>query len=427
MIPENHNIPKRIGKYKVLEKLANGSMGIVYEAFDPIAERSVAIKVSISDQIQNKLQRRHYNELFLREAKTARLLHHPNILEVFDAGVDNGKHYIVMELVKHARTVKDYISEDCLLEPEQALDLIIQTAEGLHYAHQQGVIHRDIKPANLLVTEDKKIKIADFSIASMEKSGSEKTRTTGFVGSPRYMSPEQMQDHAITHQTDLYSLGVVMFELLTGKHPFEENSFSRLIYKVVNENPPDPLRIKSDLSEKLAGSMLRALLKDPAKRFESAIEMISDLKRVYPKKEPLEIEVIEEESQKSHSFSQFIERYNEIRKLKYFKNFKESELRIVNEGCLWMELNEGEKLFHQTDSTEGFYFLMQGKLSLDNVKTGDVISQAVDDYRQHQIKPVHARGKVTILYVKNELLEQLSESCQLKVFKALAVTLTTKQ
>ena len=138
MNTEKNTIPKKLGKYQVIEKLATGSMGVVYEGYDPVADRPVAIKVSLSEHIKDKQQARRFNELFIREAKTASLLHHPNIMEVFDCGIDEGRHYIVMELVKHARTVKDYISNEDLLEPEEALDLILQCAEGLKYAHLEG-------------------------------------------------------------------------------------------------------------------------------------------------------------------------------------------------------------------------------------------------------------------------------------------------
>ncbi len=411
-------IPKRIGKYQVIERLANGTMGVVYEGYDPIAERPVAIKVSLAEHIKDKQQQRRFNELFVREAKTASLLHHPNILEIYDCGIDQGRYYIVMELVRHARTIKDFISDEELLKPEEAVDMIIQCAEGLKYAHLQGIIHRDIKPANLLVTEDKKVKIADFSIAFVEQPDFDMTMPTGFVGSPRYMSPEQVQEDVITSQSDLYSLGVVMFELLTGKHPFEAESFSRLIYKVVNEDPPDPLSIKPDLPEKLATYMRHALIKDPEKRFQSASEMIKYLKRVFPgtghsseqniMTTPLEVQLSD-----NKSFKQF-------RPLSLFASLSEAELRTVSQYCEWLEFKDGEQIINHGYPIDALYFLLEGELSDQQIKKGECFGEISFLSEETSLTAVHAVGKVRVLKIKRESLDQLPDICQLKLYKALS-------
>ena len=417
MNSKTNTIPKRLGKYQVIEKLATGSMGVVYEGYDPVADRPVAIKVSLSEHIKDKQQARRFNELFIREAKTASLLHHPNILEVFDCGIDQGRHYIVMELVRHARTVKDYISDEELLKPEQALDLIIQCAEGLKYAHVQGVIHRDIKPANLLVTENMQIKIADFSIAFVTQPDFEMTMPTGFVGSPRYMSPEQVQEDVITLQSDLYSLGVVMYELLTGKHPFEAESFSRLIYKVVNEDPPDPLSIKPDLPEKLAMYIQHALIKDPARRFQSASEMIKYLKRVYSDKKSIQEDLVSESTKEIDS---------EIKTLKFFEGFQEKELQLISDKCLWLDFNEGDLIIQQGERDEGFYILVEGDLSLEPVSAGESFGEVAYLSGEPHINSVNAVSPAKVLHINRNLVDECSESCQLKIYRKLAEVLAGK-
>ncbi len=420
-------IPKKFGKYQVIEKLATGSMGVVYEGYDPVADRPVAIKVSLSEHIKDKQQARRFNELFIREAKTASLLHHPNIMEVFDCGIDEGRHYIVMELVKHARTLKDYISKEELLTSEEVVALIIQCAEGLKYAHVQGVIHRDIKPANILVTEDMQIKIADFSIAFVTHPDLDMTMPTGFVGSPRYMSPEQVQEDIITDQTDLYSLGVVMYELLTGKHPFEAESFSRLIYKVVNEDPPDPLSIKPGLPEKLVAYMQHALIKDPAKRFQSASEMIKYLKRVYSipdeKKSPL---IIEENNQKNSGPELSREKQNKIQSLSFFQGFEVAELQIIGDNCLWLDFNESDQIIQENEHDEGFYVLVEGKLSTESIKDGDSFAEVACLSGGRHLMSVNAISKVTALHINKPLIEQLSALSQSKIYKQLASNLARK-
>ena len=419
-------IPKKLGKYQVIEKLATGSMGVVYEGYDPVADRPVAIKVSLSEHIKDKQQARRFNELFIREAKTASLLHHPNIMEVFDAGIDEGRHYIVMELVKHARTIKDYISKEELLTSEQALDLIIQCAEGLKYAHVQGVIHRDVKPANILVTEDMQIKIADFSIAFVTHPDLDMTMPTGFVGSPRYMSPEQVQEDVITEQTDLYSLGVVMYELLTGKHPFEAESFSRLIYKVVNEDPPDPLSVKPGLPEKLAMYMQHALIKDPAKRFRSASEMIKYLKRVYVSAEQKTPQLVEGNNQKEPGSELSKKKQKKIKSLSFFEDFDKTDLELISENCLWLDFKEDDQVIQKNERDEGFYVLVEGELSIKSIKTGESFGEeAYLSGDAHQMS-VTASSKVAVLHINKNLMEQLSAECQLTLYKKLAETLARK-
>lgn len=425
-----HKIPKRLGKYQVIEKLATGSMGVVYEGYDPIAERPVAIKVSLSEHIKDKQQARRFNELFVREAKTGSLLHHPNIMEVYDCGVDEGRHYIVMELVKHARTLKDYISEEDLLSPEEALDLIIQCAEGLKYAHVEGVIHRDIKPANILVTEDMKIKIADFSIAFVTQQDFEMTMPTGFVGSPRYMSPEQVQEDIITQQTDLYSLGVVMYELLTGKHPFEAASFSRLIYKVVNEDPPDPLIYKPNMQKNLATYILHALKKDPSKRFKSAAEMSKYLRRVFPSQnkkkradKPLEsksdavLPIISEQN---------LELLRVIQGLGLFADIDEADVRLICNDCLRLNFNDGDVITQQGERDEGLYILASGKLSIADINVGDSFGEiACLSNMPHPIS-IKSNGKTEVLHLKKELVDQLSSKSQAIVYRRLAETVSKR-
>ncbi len=419
-----HKIPKRLGKYQVIEKLATGSMGVVYEGYDPIAERPVAIKVSLSEHIKDKQQARRFNELFVREAKTGSLLHHPNIMEVYDCGVDEGRHYIVMELVKHARTLKDYISEEELLSPEEALDLIIQCAEGLKYAHVEGVIHRDIKPANILVTEDMQIKIADFSIAFVTQQNFEMTMPTGFVGSPRYMSPEQVQEDIITQQTDLYSLGIVMYELLTGKHPFEAESFSRLIYKVVNENPPDPLVYKPNMQKNLASYILHALKKDPSKRFKSAAEMSKYLRRVFPSQKGKKL-VEENVEPKSDVVLPMVSEQNlellmMIQRLGIFSDLEEADLRLICNDCLRLNFNDGDLITQQGERDDGLYILFTGKLSIDDINVGDSFGEVACLSSMAHPTSIKSNGKTEVLQIKKELISQLSFLSQAVLYRRLA-------
>ena len=253
-------------------------MGVVYQGYDPFIDRPVALKVALAESLTDSESGERYRKMFFNEAHTAGMLRDPNILDIFDAGVEGDTCYIVMELVPRGKTLKPYTKPESLLPVNQVVDIIFKCAKSLDYAHHQGVIHRDIKATNILMTENMDVKIADFSIAHIStRTDSTQTAPMGFVGSPRYMSPEQVLEEFITNQTDLFSLGVVMYELLTGKHPFGGESFSRLIHRVINEDPVPMSHYRTDLPEVLEKFVSRALEKDVAKRYKMGLDMASDL------------------------------------------------------------------------------------------------------------------------------------------------------
>ena len=221
--------PEKLGKYEVKSEIDRGSMGIVYLGHDPFVNRSVALKVALADSLNDADSGERYRKMFFNEAHTAGSLTHPNIVSIFDAGVDEDTCYIVMEYIEGGDTLRSHAKPETLLPIEKVVEIIFKCANALDYAHRQGVTHRDIKPSNILITKDKDVKIGDFSIAHITKLDDTTTAPQGVMGSPRYMSPEQLKEEKITTQSDLFSLGVVMYELLTGRHPFLTDSFSRLV------------------------------------------------------------------------------------------------------------------------------------------------------------------------------------------------------
>jgi len=210
--------PSKLGKYEIIKEVGRGSMGVVFAAYDPDIERSVAVKLALADALQDRDSGERFRKMFFNEAHTARLLRHPNILEIFDAGVDDDKCYIVMELVEGGTTLKEYCTAEKLLSVNQAAEIVFKCAQAVDYAHKQGLIHRDIKPTNILLTKEMDVKIADFSIAHSARSDMTQTMPMGFVGSPRYMSPEQVQEDTITNQTDFLSRSLPMGWLLDTTH-----------------------------------------------------------------------------------------------------------------------------------------------------------------------------------------------------------------
>ncbi len=269
-------IGRVISHYRVLEKLGEGGMGVVYKAQDTRLDRAVAIKFlphHLSSSQENK-------ERFIQEARAAAALNHPNILNVFDIGDQDGKMFFVMEYVE-GKTLKSHISSlkaGAGVPVRQSIDWAIQVAHGLRAAHEKSIVHRDIKPENIMLTKDSLPKIMDFGIAKL-KSGTGLTRTGTSLGTLAYMSPEQAQGTAADQRSDLWSLGVVLFEMLTGDLPFKAEHEAALLYLIVNEKPPVPSALDRKIPQQVDAVVRKMLEKDPELRYQSADEIIRTLEQ----------------------------------------------------------------------------------------------------------------------------------------------------
>jgi len=260
-----------LGRYVVDKELGKGAMGVVYLATDPSLNRVVALKaIPLAEEFDEE-DLGGIKERFFREAETAGKLNHPGIVAVYDAGEDNDVAFIAMEYVEGER-LGDYSGPTQLLPPRQVMELVARTADALHYAHKHGVVHRDIKPSNLLYNKQQdRLKITDFGVARL--TDSKRTRTGLVLGTPSYMSPEQIEGEIVTGRSDLFSLGVTLYQLLTGFLPFRADSLAKLMFKIANE-PHQPIRlIREELPECVEIILGKALAKQPADRFENGAEM----------------------------------------------------------------------------------------------------------------------------------------------------------
>ena len=416
-----NTIPEKLGKYEIHNQIGKGSMGIVYEGYDPYSDNKVALKVAMSEALKDKESGERYRKMFFNEAHTAGMLRHPNILEILDAGADGDDCYIVMELVEGADTLKTYCTPDNLLPVKQVIEIVFKCAKALDYAHRKGIVHRDIKPTNLLVTRDKDIKIGDFSIAHLISSDTTNTMPMGFVGSPRYMSPEQVQEDNITNQTDLFSLGIVMYELLTGKHPFVADSFSRLIHKIINEKHPPLSTHRADLPEILEKIVHHALQKDQEKRYKMGLNMAADLSLAFDYlEEPLENIELEE-------------KFNAIRGLKFFQDFSDTEIWEIINACLWQDFDEGQEIIIEGDIDDSFYIITSGSVDItkENKKVGmlhegDCFGEMAFLSKTERSATIAARNRVQLLKLNSTHIEQLSTECQLHFSKVFLNTLVRR-
>ena len=269
--------PKKLGRYDIVAELGAGAMGTVYKGLDPKIQRTVALKVLNFKQIKQGSDNLQARERFMVEARATGQLSHPNILTIYDVGEEKGNAYIAMEFL-HGGTLEDAMESNGFKDYDHIFDIVRQIAEGLSHAHSRNIIHRDVKPANIMMAEGKVPKIADFGLARFTDSN---LTTTGTVlGTPNYMSPEQIRGRKIDGRSDLFALGIILYEMLTGEKPFAGDSITSVIYRVVNEEPIPPKQLNMDLPDYIDTFMARALAKNPASRFQTAEKFVEGMRGI---------------------------------------------------------------------------------------------------------------------------------------------------
>jgi len=267
----------KAGRYEVVSELGRGAMGVVYKAVDPVIGRTVAVKTIKLNEAGTGLSRPELLARFQTEARAAGLLTHPNIVVVFDAGEEDGLYYITMELVE-GKSLQAMLDAGQAFPLPRTLRIMEQTCSALQFAHERNVVHRDIKPANLMLTADDAVKITDFGTAKILQFGTAQ-QTAHVMGTPSYMSPEQVKGRAVDGRSDIFSLGVMLYELVTGEKPFPGQNITTVIYKIVNEAPVPPRQIDPSIHPGISAVVMRALEKEPEQRYQSCREMLEDLKK----------------------------------------------------------------------------------------------------------------------------------------------------
>jgi serine/threonine protein kinase len=418
-IKRSNDVPKKIGKYVIVNEIGKGSTGMVYLSHDPYYRRDVAIKVYNSEEDTDADRAAVARKMFFNEAHMVGMLQHPNIMPIYDAGEEDGAYYVVTEHVQGARTLAAYCRPDNLLRVDDVVEIIYKCAKALHYAHGRGVIHRDIKPSNVMLTIDNDVRIIDFGIAIV--SDSEISRIEGIAGSPSYMSPEQVQSEDLTSSSDLYSLGAVMYELLTGFRPFRADNLSKLLHQIVYATPPPILTYRDDLPEELEHVVMTTMQKDPDKRLATGNAMAAELTRVY-----------KDLTQKYDSLDNQ-EHFDLLRSLTFFHEFSHAEIWEVLRASDWHEYQDTEDIVLEGEVDDRFYIIVAGlvKVKANGVDVGQLIhgecfgetSYVRGAKRQASIQ---AEGQVTILRVSSTLMEQSSSACQLRFNKVFLRSIITR-
>jgi serine/threonine-protein kinase len=271
-------LPEKFGRFRVVSELGRGAMGVVYRAEDATLGRTVAIK-TISLTGGTKQERDVHEARFLQEARAAGSMSHPSIITIYEMGREGDIAFIAMELLD-GRELREMI-RDVSLTPTQSVAIAASVAEGLGYAHERGIVHRDIKPGNIMVMADGRVKIMDFGIARHNEP-TVKTQTGVLLGSPQYMSPEQIVGQPFDHRADIFSLGLVLYEMLTGVKPFAGDDIPELTFKVANMAAKPPSHIAPDLPAVIDYIVARALKKKPDERYQTAAEFARDLRAAMP-------------------------------------------------------------------------------------------------------------------------------------------------
>lgn len=341
-------MPETIGKYRITGELGRGATSCVYRAEDAFNQREVAIKVVRPPEMVEPSMAARYQRVFMNEAALAGRLNHPHIAAIYDAASEGALSYLVMEMVEGG-TLEQFASPDRLMPVERLVEIVFKAAAALDYAHRHGVIHCDIKPANILITGDTDIKISDFGAAYF--GAAQHTFLTG-VGSPAYMAPEQVQERQVNHQTDIYALGAVMYQLLTGRLPFHGSSRASVMYQVVNIDPVPPSHLRPGLPEVMDRIVLKAMAKSRDDRYATWKDFSRDLADAF-RDLGLRVEEVSD-----------TEKFTALRGLSFFRDFRDVDVWEALRIARWHRVEGGSTLLKEGDEAGGFFVLTHGRIQI---------------------------------------------------------------
>jgi len=402
--------PDKIGKYDIINMIGTGSTGSVYLSHDPYFHRDVAIKVYDVEADDDPQRAKIARKMFFNEAHMVGMLQHPNILPIYDAGEEGDQYYVVMEHIQGARTLEVYCRPDNLLRIDDVIKIIYKCAKALNYAHKRGVIHRDIKPSNIMLTTENDVRIIDYGIAILKDA--DISRIEGIAGSPSYMSPEQIKSAEISQSSDLYSLGAVMYELLTGFRPFRASTLTRLLNQIIYATAAPIHTLRADVPEELEDIVTKTLQKDPVNRYADGGDLAACLTRVF---QGLREQVASIDNQ---------EHFDILRRLRFFHDFSQKEIWELLRASDWNEYLDGDAIVREGEIEDRFYVIVQGNVNVEadgkivgSLEAGECFGEAGYASDGKLSSTVKANNAATVLSVSSTLLEQASTECQLRFNK----------
>jgi serine/threonine protein kinase len=399
---------ERIGKYEVKKKLGEGATSEVYLCHDPFGKRDVAVKVVFEERLKGRAEAEKLTrKLFVNEASLAGKLQHPHIVQIYDAVVDPRMSYIVMEYIGGG-TLEQFCNPSKLLPIDKLVEIVFKCTRALEFAHKLGITHRDIKPANILLSGATDIKISDFGSALL--ASAESTQVSG-IGSPAYMSPQQIKEYPLDHRTDIYSLGVVMYQLLTGSLPFQATNNYSMMYQITNVEPAPPSSLRKEIPPSVDNIVKRAMEKSLEQRYQTWEEFSFDLAEAFRN------ENLADRTQEVADS----EKFNTLRAMPFFSDFSDAELWEALRISTWRNLQAGTVIMRDGDQGDSFCILASGevkvtkKKKLLNVLTpGECFGEMayLSKAGKLRVADVSTVSDARIITIRTEDLDRASEACR---------------
>jgi eukaryotic-like serine/threonine-protein kinase len=405
---------QKVDRYEISEKVGQGSMGVVYLARDPYIDRDVAIKISrpSANVVGKKAEK--YRQSFFNESQSVGKLMHPNIVSVYDVGVIKDFCYMTMEFID-GPTLKKFCQKDYLLPISNVVQIVFMACKALDYAHRQGVIHRDIKPANLMINKAGYVKITDFGIAKIK---SDQTASQGLVGSPSYMSPEQVKDQAVDDKSDIFSLGCVLYALLTGELAFPGDNHFSIMYKIAREDPVPIREIRPEIPEILDRIVSKSLAKEAGDRYQNCSDFAYDLR------------VALRGLKGTIKSSKIGDVVDYVHTVPFFEDFSKSQVREILKASNLVKVKKGKIVVAEGEIDDSFFIILSGKAVVKKndkeialIGRGECFGEMSYLSGQARAATVVAETDCNLIKISATLLDKASKEMQLLFLKTFAMTL----
>jgi len=403
-----------VGRYEIVGKLGQGSMGVVFLGRDPYINRHVAIKVSrpASDVKGEKADK--YREKFFLEAQSAGKLMHPGIVAIYDAGMYKDFCYITMEYVD-GPSLQKYCTGENLLPISKAVEIIFAVCHSLDYAHNRGLVHCDIKPSNIVLGKTGEVKITDFGIAQVKTA---QTSSKGIIGSPGYMSPEQIKEEPVDGKSDIFSLGCVFYELLTGRKTFPGENYFSIMYKTTNEEPVPITKVRPEVPEILWKIAAKALSKAPEQRYQSAMDFAYDLR-------------VALRGLKGGERTDRIDNIVDyVHSVPFFENFSKDQVKEILNASNLVKVRRGKVLVQEGEIDDTFYIILSGKVAVNKgAKTlaflvrGECFGEMSYLSGQTRAATVVAKTDCILMKISGTLLDKSPDSIRVLFLRNFALAL----
>ena len=400
---------KTVGRYEIQSKLGQGASGVVFKGFDPYIKRNVAIKLTRPNSDRAR-------ERFFREAQYAGRLSHPNLVMIYDVGMQDGFCYFAMEYVSGS-TLETFCHKDHLLPVSKAVEIIFKVCDAIDYAHSQGIIHRDLKPQNIMLDRGANPKITDFGIAQM----TEVTSEMGVWGTPSYMAPEQLKEDAISNASDIFSLGCVLYELLTGEKAFPGRNNFQIMYKITNENPAPLSQLRPDLPALIAEIVNKTLSKDPKDRYQTGRDLAYDLRVAL---RGLTNVAIDDTIRDAVDY---------VHHVPFFQGFTKDQVRELSTASTITKVPRGKIIVTEGEIDDTFYIILSGKAKISKdgnpiatVGVGECFGEMAYICSQPRSASVVADTDCILMKISATLMDRSPENIQLLFFRNFAMTLVRR-